>query len=85
VKIHIAPVTELIRFFGDSQEYGEPYLGVATAILTHQGKEVYIEGAHAGGFTMEHYKLLCDAYRERGVERMQWMHNGKQMSEELKV
>jgi len=79
VKIHIQPITEIVRFFRDDQSFSrrDEYLGVVTAIHSYEGDEVYLGGAHIDGLTHEHFEMLYSAYAKRRVKRMRWMHKGK--------
>ena len=87
MKVHIQPITEIVRFFrdGDSFDNHDEYLGVVTAIHSHEGDEVYLSGAHIDGLKPEHFELICSAYTRCGVKRIKWIHRGKFIKVDLET
>ena len=87
MNIHIQPITEIVRFFADGQdfEHKDAYIGVVTAIHSHEGDEVYLGGAHIDGLTNEHFEMIYSTYAARGVKRIRWMHKNKFIKMDLET
>ena len=87
MKIHVQPIAELIRFFEDDQnfEQRDKYIGIATAVHSHEGQEVYLSGAYSDGMTPEHFELVYSYYTGKDVKKLRWSHKNKVIEVDLET